>query len=170
MADANALAAAFTEYAIWSLNRSEVQIGHCLGRLSEEQMQQRGGDHENSIVNLLLHLDGNIRQWVLHGVAGQEDVRQREQEFDLSPKLSGREAFSQLQGTLAACREAFAAVSADRLLEIIDPQPSGSYRFPTVMAASARAFGHLEYHTGQIILLTKQIAATDLDLTIPRKR
>jgi len=40
----------------------------------------------------------------------------------------------------------------------------------TILAAICRVTGHLQFHTGQIILLTKQLAATDLDLTIPRKR
>ena len=46
-------------------------IATCLGKLTEEQIWQRGGPHENSVGNLLLHLEGNIRQWILHGIDNQ---------------------------------------------------------------------------------------------------
>jgi hypothetical protein len=53
----------------------------CLANLSDEQVWERHAAHENTIANLMLHLCGNIRQWIMHGVANQTDVRKRDAEF-----------------------------------------------------------------------------------------
>ena len=74
----NPVADKFLEYAAKRLQQLEGQIQSCIAQLSEEQMWRRGGDHENSVANLLLHLEGNLRQWILHGIAGQPDVRERD--------------------------------------------------------------------------------------------
>ena len=75
----------FLSSAVKRMQHSEDEINRCLAKLSDEQIWCRGGDHENSIANLLLHLEGNLRQWFLHGIDGQPDVRQRDSEFTLSP-------------------------------------------------------------------------------------
>lgn len=145
-------------------------IAKCCDQLSEEQMWRRGGEHENSVANLLLHLEGNIRQWILHGVGGQPDVRRRDEEFTLVPTMESREAREHFQQTLDEACAVILAVPHERLLEIIDPQPNGTWRNPTVLEAIFQVASHLREHTGQIILLTKQMAAKDLNLSMPRKR
>jgi hypothetical protein len=77
---------------------------------------------------------------------------------------------SQFSATLAECREVIGAVAPERLLEKIDPQPVGGAGPMTILEAIYRITGHLQLHQGQIILLTKQLTASDLDLTMPRKR
>jgi hypothetical protein len=62
------------------------------------------------------------------------------------------------------------SLAPERLLEMIDPQPSGSWGPMTILEAIYRIVSHLQLHQGQIILLTKQLAGTDLDLSLPRKR
>jgi uncharacterized damage-inducible protein DinB len=165
-----AIAAKFVEYSSARMLKSAGEIAKCVQQLSEEQMQQRGGEHENSVVNLLLHLEGNIRQWMLHGVAEQSDVRERDAEFALDAAASGEEALARLQSVVAEARSAIEAVGPERLMQVIDPQPTGIYRHPTVLEAIYKCVGHLEHHTGQIILLTKQMVGRDLDLSMPRKR
>ena len=149
---------------------SEKDIDRCLDKLSDEQMWRRGADHENSIANLLLHLEGNMRQWILHGIGGQPDVRQRDAEFTLSPSHTSAEVRSAFTATLAQSRSLIASLAPERLLELTDPQPGGSWGPMTILEAIYRIVGHLQLHQGQIILLTKQFTATDLDLSIPRKR
>jgi hypothetical protein len=72
--------------------------------------------------------------------------------------------------TVAECRSLIAALPAKRLLEVIDPQPGGTWEPCTILQAIMQVEGHLQLHTGQIILLTKQMVGTDLDLSMPRKR
>jgi uncharacterized damage-inducible protein DinB len=164
------IAANFLAFAARRLQQSDRDITRCCAQLSEQQLWHRGGDYENSIANLLLHLEGNMRQWILHGVAEQPDMRQRDEEFALSPSISGAEAREQLSATIAASCVAIEQVTAERLLEVTDPQPTGMQRHPTVLEAIFQVVGHVQLHTGQIIVLTKQLLARDLDLTMPRKR
>jgi uncharacterized damage-inducible protein DinB len=160
----------FLAASVKRMQLSENEINRCLDKLTEEQMKCRGADYENSISNLLLHLEGNIRQWCLHGIDGQPDVRQRDEEFTLSPSLPCAEIRRRFAATLAESRSVLAALSPARLLEVIDPQPTGITGPMTILEAIYRIVGHLQLHQGQIILLTKQLTASDLDLTLPRKR
>lgn len=160
----------FLTASVKGMQRSEDEINRCIDKLSDEQMWHRGADHENSIANLLLHLEGNLRQWFLHGIGGQPDVRSRDLEFTLSPSERCAEIRTRLAATLAECREVIGSLPPARLLETINPQPTGPWPPATILEAIYRVTGHLKLHQGQIILLTKQLAGIDLDLSIPRKR
>lgn len=160
----------FVTASVKGMQRSEDDINRCIDKLSDEQMWHRGADHENSIANLLLHLEGNLRQWFLHGIDGQPDVRSRDLEFALSPSERCAEIRTRLAATLAECRKVIASLPPARLLETIHPQPTGPWPPTTVLEAIYRVTGHLQLHQGQIILLTKQLAGVDLDLSLPRKR
>jgi hypothetical protein len=160
----------FLSSAVKRMQHSEDEINRCLAKLSDEQIWCRGGDHENSIANLLLHLEGNLRQWFLHGIDGQPDVRKRDSEFALSPSQRCAEIRSRFAATLAECRNVIGSLPPERLLEIINPQPTGNWPPATILEAIYRVTGHLQSHQGQIIMLTKHLTGADLDLSIPRKR
>ena len=80
------IATGFREQSCARLTEMVNQLESCVGRLSDERVWQRGGDHENAIGNLILHLCGNMRQWVLHGIKGDKDVRVRDAEFGWARK------------------------------------------------------------------------------------
>ncbi len=160
----------FLEYAAKRLQQLEGQIQSCIAQLSEEQMWRRGGDHENSVANLLLHLEGNLRQWVLHGMAGQPDVRKRDDEFALTPTVPAAEARARFAATVAESCEVLRALAPARLPEVINPQPGNSWGDLTIIAAIFQVVAHVQMHNGQIMLLTKQMLGRDLDLSLPRKR
>jgi len=166
----NPIADNFLAYNAKRLHDLHHTIDRCLDKLSEAQIWHRAADHENSIANLLLHLEGNMRQWILHGIAGQPDVRHRDDEFTLAPSIPSTEARARFAATLNEAAQIIASLDPDRLLTVIDPQPNGTWRHTTILEAISKVVGHVEMHTGQIILLTKQMAATDLDLSMPRKR
>ncbi|WP_353069020.1 DUF1572 family protein [Tunturibacter empetritectus] len=138
----------------------------CLRKLTYDQVWQRQGDHENAVGNLVLHLCGNAQQWVMHGVGGAADVRVRDAEFSAEGGMSPEELIALFQSTFAEAKGVIAAVPAGRLPERITPQG----RDVSVMEAIYQVVGHVQQHVGQIILLTKQMTARDLDLTIPRPR
>jgi Protein of unknown function (DUF1572) len=138
----------------------------CLKKLTDDQVWQRQGAHENAVGNLVLHLCGNARQWVMHGVGGVLDVRVRDAEFSAGGGRSGAELIALFQSTMAEAKGVIAAVPAERLVERITPQG----RDVSVLEAIYQVVGHVQQHVGQIILLTKQMTATDLDLTMPRPR
>jgi uncharacterized damage-inducible protein DinB len=160
----------FLSFAVTRLQLTQKEITRCVALLSEEQMWHRGGDYENSVANLLLHLEGNMRQWMLHGIAGQPDVRQRDDEFTLTATTSSAEAKSSFDATLTEVCHVIASLAPERLLEVIDPQPTGTWRHLTILEAIFQVVGHVQLHAGQVFVLTKQLVARDLDMTMPRKR
>jgi hypothetical protein len=160
----------FLSASVKRMQLSENDINRCLDKLSEEQMWCRGGDHENSIANLLLHLEGNLRQWFLHGIDGQPDVRVRDEEFTLAAAQPCAEIRRRFSATLAESRSVIGSLPPARLLEMINPQPKGSWGPMTILEAIYRIVSHLQLHQGQIILLAKQLTGADLDLSLPRKR
>jgi uncharacterized damage-inducible protein DinB len=166
----NPVADNFLDYAAKRLHQSQKSIAACLDKLTDDQIWHRNGDHENSIANLLLHLEGNMRQWILHGISDQPDIRERDEEFTLTPSTKPAEARTRFNATLDESASVIASLTPDCLLTVIDPQPTGTWRHTTILEAIFKVVGHVEMHTGQIILLTKQLTATDLDLSQPRKR
>lgn len=165
-----AIAEDFLVHASRRMHDCRDTIAKCCDQLTDAQMWHRGGDHENSVANLLLHLEGNVRQWILHGVAGHSDVRERDAEFSLTRTTDAATARSRLTATLNEATAVVASLPPARLMEITDPQPTGTWRKCTILVAIFRVVAHLDHHTGQIILLTKQLVAKDLDLSMPRKR
>jgi len=160
------IAALFLAHSNAKLNEMTRTICDCLGRLNEAQIWHRGGAHENAIGNLILHLCGNMRQWIMHGVGGQLDVRTRDLEFSATAGYTGSELLGLFQATVAEAAAVISATSAAHLAERITPQG----RDVTVLEAIYQVVGHVQQHAGQIVLLTKQMTAKDLDLTIPRPR
>jgi uncharacterized damage-inducible protein DinB len=141
-------------------------VTKCLARLSDEQVWARGGEHENAIGNLILHLCGNMRQWIMHGVGGAPDVRVRDKEFSAADGLSAGELAHLFEKTIAEARGVIDSLPPEKLAERTTPQG----RDVSKLEAIYQVVGHVQQHTGQIILLTKQMCGTDLDLTMPRSR
>ncbi len=134
------------------------RIQDCLNQLTEEQVWARGGDNENSVGNLVLHLCGNVRQWILSGVGGDTDIRDRDTEFTTAGGISVAELRAKLQSTIEQAIAAIRAVPTSRLTERITVQG----RQPAVLEAIYTVVEHFAQHTGQIIFATKMLTGRDL--------
>lgn len=161
------IAGVFLDHSVRKLRDMTGCVETCLANLSDEQVWERQAAHENTIANLMLHLCGNMRQWIMHGVAGQTDVRERDAEFSTASGFTKAELLALFQSTIAEAVAVLEALPQERLLERTDPQKRGEV---FVLDAIYQVVGHVQQHTGQIILLTKQMSHRDLDLTIPRPR
>ncbi len=166
MATNSEIAILFLEHSTQKLSQMEKNILDCKGKLSDKQIWQRHAAHENSISNLVLHLCGNMRQWIMHGVGGAPDIRTRDAEFSAEGGLATEELTNLLTDTFQEARDVIAAVPHERLVERTYPQSHDV----SILDAIYLVVGHVQQHTGQIILLTKQMFGQDLDLTIPRPR
>lgn len=162
----NAIARTFLEASCRRLDASVDNARTCVGKLTDAQVWERHGAHENAVGNLLLHLSGNARQWVISGIGGVADIRTRDKEFSADGGLTRDEVLKVFTETMGEVRGVIAGVPAERLTEIIHPQG----RTVTVLEAILVVVTHVHQHVGQIILLTKQMTGKDLDLTIPRPR
>jgi hypothetical protein len=160
------IAGLFLEFSCRKLETMTGNLGVCLSRLTDAQIWERHGDHENAVGNLVLHLCGNMRQWIITGIGGDTDVRDRDAEFNADGGMGAEELMGKFALTVAEARGIIASLPPDRLLERINPQ-NGEV---SVLDAIYQVVGHVQQHLGQIILLTKQMTGTDLDLTMPRKQ
>src|SRR5580698_9983392 len=77
----SSIAELFLAYSVHKLRDMRNCVETCLLELNDEQVWERKAAHENTIGNLILHLCGNIRQWIMHGVGRETDVRTRDLEF-----------------------------------------------------------------------------------------
>jgi uncharacterized damage-inducible protein DinB len=161
----NEIATLFLDYSCRRLETMTANLGVCLSRLTDAQIWERHGEHENAVGNLVLHLCGNMRQWIICGVGDAIDIRDRDAEFSADGGLGAEELMERFALTVAETRTVIAVLPAARLPERITPQGCDV----SVMEAIMHVVGHVEQHVGQIVVLTKQITKTDLDLTIPRK-
>jgi uncharacterized damage-inducible protein DinB len=119
------------------------KIERCLERLTDEQIWWRANDESNSIGNLVLHLCGNARQWIVSGVGGEADARERD---------------ALLRSTLSDVGRVLKNLDPATLLERRTIQGSDV----DVLEAIFHVTEHFSMHTGQIIMLTKMLTSSDL--------
>jgi uncharacterized damage-inducible protein DinB len=148
----------FLKCSTEKLTQLASRIDACLDRLTPEQVWARGSEAENAIGNLVLHLCGNLGQWILSGVDGQPDARNRDAEFAARNGVSVDELRQQLSSRVADVVAVIAALSAERLSEIVRIQ---KYEL-TVLEAVYHVVEHFAQHTGQIIFATKFFTGEDL--------
>lgn len=134
------------------------KIERSLEKLTDEQVWWRPNPESNSIGNLLLHLSGNARQWIISGLGNAIDQRQRQTEFDQREGIPREELLGNLRKTVSEVGEVLLRFEPSRLLEEYHIQGTSS----TALAAIFHVTEHFSMHTGQIILLTKMLAGVDL--------
>jgi uncharacterized damage-inducible protein DinB len=134
------------------------KIERCLEKLTDEQIWWRSNSESNSIGNLLLHLSGNARQWIVCGLGGEVDARERQSEFNERRTIAREELLSRLRSTVEAVDATLATFDASRLLDQFRIQGTEA----TALAAIFHVTEHFSMHTGQIILQTKILAGIDL--------
>jgi uncharacterized damage-inducible protein DinB len=153
------VAAAFIAHAREFLSDDYLpKIERCLERLSDDDLWWRANEESNSIGNLLLHLCGNARQWIISGLGGANDQRLRQTEFDERSLIPREELMSKLRSTLREVDLVLAEFDQTRLLSLYRIQQSDV----TALEAIFHVTEHFSMHTGQIILLTKLLAKKDL--------
>jgi uncharacterized damage-inducible protein DinB len=134
------------------------KVERCVEQLTDEQVWWRPNPESNSIGNLLLHISGNARQWIVCGLGGAADERQRQTEFDERRILPREELLTLFRTTITEVDDVLARFDPARLLESYPIQGTEA----TALAAIFHVTEHISMHTGQIILLTKLLTKTDL--------
>lgn len=133
------------------------RIERVIAPLTQEQIWWRPNDASNSIGNLMLHLAGNVRQWIVGGVGRQDIRRNRDFEFSTREPLSAVELVARLR---SAVDDACAVIEGVTEAEL--PEPRTIQRFDTtVFEAIYHVVEHFAMHTGQIILLAKAQTGKD---------
>ena len=144
-----------------SVRRLELSFSHleaCLGKLTEEQVWARGTENENAIGNLVLHLAGNVRQWIVAGVGGAPDTRQRDREFSARGDISIPELKERLRGIVREAAAVIGATTPERLAERVTIQKYDV----SVLEAIYHVVEHFSLHMGQIVFATKMMTGSDM--------
>ena len=134
------------------------RIKKCLTRLSDEEIWRRPNDNTVSIGNLILHLNGNVKQWVISTLGGKEDNRVRQGEFDETGPIDRDKMISDLEETLAEVNQILKNLTTDQL--------TGSYMVQGFeengVSILTHVTEHFSYHVGQITYSTKSMKDTDM--------
>ena len=126
-------------------------INHCVNQLTDDQVWWRPSESMNSVANLLLHLSGNVRQWIVSGVGRVADVRERQQEFDQRSSTPKTELMQQIETAVADAKMALSRISAEELLRIRPVQGNDV----TGMQAIFHSAAHFRGHTQEIVHITR---------------
>jgi uncharacterized damage-inducible protein DinB len=149
---------AFLRYSADKLRQLSSRIETCLGQLGEDQVWARGSENENAVGNLVLHLCGNARQWIVAAIGGRPDVRERDKEFATRGGVAIAGLAGRLRETVAEAVAALEALDPNRLTEPVTIQGYDQ----TVLEAIYHVVEHFSGHTGQIIFATKLMTGSDL--------
>ena len=151
----------FLEFSSRKLQQLAGRIDICLAKLSDEQVWARNGEHENAVGNLVLHLSGNVRQWITSSIGGAPDARRRDDEFSARGNISRKELREHLQATVSQATTVIAALNTKRLSDRLVIQGVDV----SVLAAIYHVVEHFAMHAGQIIFITKTRTGLPLDFS-----
>ena len=134
------------------------RLQRCCEELSDQDVWWRADERGNSVGNLVLHLNGNIRQWIVCGLGGAQDSRDRQQEFDERRIISRSELLSKFEATLIEAGGVIDSFDENNLLEVRRIQQWDV----TYLEAILHVVEHFAQHLGQIIYITKLRTGRDL--------
>jgi Protein of unknown function (DUF1572) len=140
------------------LNQYWPRMRSCVESLNDKQIWWRPNDASNSVGNLLLHLNGNVRQWMVASFNHMDDKRDRPVEFSTSGNISGGELIRQLDNTLQEASSVLSRLTESDLLTRFEIQ---GYNV-TGLQAVYQVVEHFGLHHGQILYITKMLRGEDL--------
>ncbi|MGC6479699.1 MAG: DinB family protein [Flavobacteriaceae bacterium] len=138
------------ENAHYRIAESRRMLDICLRHIDDQQLWERPNQHSNSVGNQLLHIRGNMMQYIWTTLGGNPDIRQRNQEFEAS-KGTRSDLWQALEESLDQCMAVIEASTADQLLKVY---PVQAFQLSGI-GLIIHAVEHLSYHTGQVAFWVK---------------
>lgn len=152
------LAEELVKNALYRIDESTRMIQKSLNDISEEELWQKPNDSLNSIGNLILHLCGNITQYIISSLGETEDFRNRDDEFSANATANKKQILNQLEHTVDTAKRVIFDTDIPNLLKVRSVQ---GFTFSGV-GVILHAVEHYSYHTGQIAFWVKQLKNKDL--------
>jgi uncharacterized damage-inducible protein DinB len=134
------------------------RLRRAVDQLTDDQIWWRPNENSNSVGNLILHLSGNVRQWIVAGVGAEPDHRKRALEFSEKGPISREELFNVLESAVAKAGQVLAEFDRSR---VGDRKSIQAYEV-SVIQAVIHVVEHFSYHLGQIVYVTKMLRDSDL--------
>ena len=157
-ADQNFRDALIQEVTLRLYDESLPRILKCIDQLTDEQIWWRPNETSNSIGNLVLHLCGNVSQWIGSGLGGLPDTRARQSEFDRREGINKEELSQLLQSTMTQILPVISNLPSEELL----PKRAVQTFEESGLSILVHVTEHFSYHTGQIAYITKMLTDRQL--------
>lgn len=139
------------------LAHSVAIINHCLAQLDDQQTWWRPHRSMNSVANLVLHVCGNLRQWIVAGLGGEADTRERAKEFLPQASIPKDQLARRLRDVAQQADDTIRNLSVAQLLA---PRRIQGFDI-SGLSALLDSLGHLQGHTQEIVHLTREQLADD---------
>jgi len=146
------------QQSILRIDENLVKVEKCLDELKEEEIWQRSNESSNSIGNLILHLCGNITQYIISSLGNAKDIRERDLEFNATGGLSKSELYEKLTDVAYEAKNVIREINLEDLTAIRSVQGFKMSGIGIII----HVVEHFSYHTGQIAFWTKMIKNIDL--------
>ena len=140
------------------IEEGQARIEKCLAKLSDEELWRKPNKNSNSMGNLVLHLSGNVRQYIISGVGGEKDTRERDLEFDPSNIIPREELLEKLDQTL---KEANSKIDDLNESDLSKPREAQGMSH-SCLSIIIHVIEHFSYHVGQITYYTKFLKDMDM--------
>src|SRR5215467_5784975 len=127
------------------------KLKHCVEDMSEQDVWWRPNEESNSVGNLILHLCGNMREWILKSIGGEEIERHRDAEFTERRPWPKAELIANIETTVEGVNRVLQELSPNQLLERLPVQVYTSSRLQAIY----HVVEHFSYHLGQILYIYK---------------
>ena len=135
----------------WLTKEYPIKLRHCVNALPRDAVWARPNESSNSIGNLLVHLTGNVTEWILGGVGGRSIKRYRAGEFEQQDGADAAALLDDLEKVLQEADAVLAGLTEKDLERSVVIQA----RDTNVLGAIYHVVEHFAMHTGQIVLMTK---------------
>ncbi|MEO1259121.1 MAG: DUF1572 family protein [Bacteroidota bacterium] len=127
------------------------RIKKCLSELNEQEIWMRPNEHSNGVGNLVLHLCGNVRQWVVSGLGGLPDTRNRSLEFNEKGPIPTSELIARLDAVMEETDQVLNLLTSEQIVQPINIQGFDE----TGLSVLVHVMEHFSYHVGQITYFVK---------------
>ena len=140
------------------LNQYWPRLKACVETMSTEQIWWRPNDASNSVGNIILHLNGNVTQWLVASFNRDQDKRDRPSEFSAVGGLAAAELLDRLGATMAEAAKVLDRLTPDELLTPYEIQGYHVHGLDAVY----QVVEHFGLHYGQIAYIAKNLSGKDL--------
>jgi len=137
---------------------SMFRLKKCLAELTEAQIWYRPNKASNSVGNLVLHLHGNVRQWVVAGLGKNKDVRERQQEFDEQGPVPTPQLLADMEQLMIEVNTILDNTTSTDLLKVRNVQ---GYQ-ESGLSILVHITEHFSYHVGQMTYIVKMLKDKDM--------
>jgi len=148
----------FIQQSVYRITENTNRVIKCLQEIEETEIWQRPNENSNSIGNVILHLCGNIRQYIISSLSETEDVRVRDIEFSTKEGFRKEELIAKLKNIVDEAINIIEKADDKSLIKIYSVQGFNLSGIGIIIHVTE----HYSYHTGQIVFWIKLLKNKDL--------